>query len=136
MPRIPQDQAYHQFADARAWLGVPNFLNVISNLPFTIVGLLGLALTARPPSHLRIFMDPWERFPYAALFAGIFLTSLGSSFYHLDPSDYSLFFDRLPIAIGFMGLLTAVLAERVSVSLGKRVFLPLLLLAAVSVVHW
>jgi hypothetical protein len=34
------------------------------------------------------------------LFLGIFLTGFGSAYYHLEPSDQTLFWDRLPIAIG------------------------------------
>ena len=34
MEPVPQDPAYHQFADARPWLGIPNFQNVASNLPW------------------------------------------------------------------------------------------------------
>jgi len=44
LPRIPQDPGYHNFADTRPWLGIPNFLDVASNLPFLVVGLLGLIL--------------------------------------------------------------------------------------------
>ena len=36
---IPQDPAYHQFADQREFLGVPNFFNVSSNLAFIIIGV-------------------------------------------------------------------------------------------------
>src|SRR4051812_24244098 len=39
---IAQDQNYHNFADQRKFLGVPNFLNVITNLPFLFVALFGL----------------------------------------------------------------------------------------------
>ena len=38
LPPIPQDQSYHAFADDRTMVGIPNFLNVISNLPFLVVG--------------------------------------------------------------------------------------------------
>ena len=38
---IPQDQGYHHFADQRTLLGIPNFWNVISNLPFIAVGAAG-----------------------------------------------------------------------------------------------
>ena len=81
-PRIAQDLAYHQFADQRPLLGVPNSLNVLSNLPFAIVGLTGLAAALR--------MRSWERSPYAALFAGIALTSIGSAYYHLAPDNWRL----------------------------------------------
>jgi hypothetical protein len=42
LPPIPQPQDYHQFADQRTLLGVPNFWNVVSNLPFVLVGAWGL----------------------------------------------------------------------------------------------
>lgn len=44
-PPIPQSPAYHLFADTRSLLGIPNCLNVVSNLPFAIVGVLGLMET-------------------------------------------------------------------------------------------
>ena len=134
---LPQPSAYHLFADRRSLLGVSNFLNVVSNLPFAVVGLLGLATTFRRGSHGALaFSDPWERWPYAALFAGVALTALGSSYYHLAPDNARLVWDRLPMAIGFMGLLTALLAERVSLSLARWLFAPLLVLGAASVAYW
>jgi hypothetical protein len=33
LPPISQDQSYHQFADQRTILGIPNFWNVVSNFP-------------------------------------------------------------------------------------------------------
>ena len=49
VPPIPQDQSYHQFADQRALLGMPNFWNVVSNLPFIVIGAIGLgSFTAMP----------------------------------------------------------------------------------------
>lgn len=136
-PPIPQDPSYHLFADDRSWLGIPNFLNVASNLPFAIVGLLGLVVTFRyRPAYSPTFSDPWERWPYATLFAGTALTALGSSYYHLAPDNGRLVWDRLPMTLGFMGLLTAVLAERVNLTSARYVFTPLLGLGAVSVAYW
>jgi len=37
---IAQSQVYHNFADQRSILGIPNFLDVASNLPFFIFGIL------------------------------------------------------------------------------------------------
>jgi hypothetical protein len=42
LPPLLQDQAYHQFADQRELFGIPNFWNVASNLPFVVVGAVGL----------------------------------------------------------------------------------------------
>ena len=127
-PQIAQDLAYHQFADTRPLLGIPNSLNVLSNLPFAIVGLAGLVAVSR--------MRGWQRWPYAALFAGAALTSIGSAYYHLAPDNWRLVWDRLPMTVGFMGLLTAVLAERVSRRLARMLFLPLLVFGAASVAYW
>ena len=136
-PAIPQDPSYHLFADDRSWLGIPNFLNVASNLPFAIVGLVGLAVTFRfRPGRSPMFSDPWERWPYATLFAGAALTAIGSSYYHLAPDNGRLVWDRLPMTLGFMGLLTAMLGERVSLIGARRAFIPLLVFGALSVAYW
>lgn len=40
---IPQDPAYHRFTDTREFFGIPNFWNVVSNLPFLVVGIASIA---------------------------------------------------------------------------------------------
>jgi hypothetical protein len=94
VPRIAQDQAYHFFADSRTLWDVPNFWNVASNLPFAVVGILGLW-------KLRDAVD-------RVLFAGVLLTFFGSAYYHLAPSDARLVWDRLPMTLVFMALLACV----------------------------
>jgi hypothetical protein len=137
VPPIPQPLAYHDLADERSWLGVPNFLNVVSNLAFAIVGAMGVGVAlGSPVTRHGPFSNPWERWPYVALFSGVALTALGSGYYHLAPDNARLVWDRLPMTLGFMGLLTAVVAERVSLSAARRLFAPLLVLGAVSVVYW
>jgi len=131
-PLIPQDPAYHVFADQRAWLGIPNCLDVLSNVPFAIVGLLGLVTVFGK----AVFADPWERWPYAALFAGATLTAFGSAYYHLAPDNARLVWDRWPMTVGFMGLLAAVIAERVSVTLSRWLLIPLLVVGGGSVAYW
>lgn len=100
---IPQDQAYHAFADARAWLGIPNFGDVMSNLVFLVVGVYGLR---RSPMA--------NRPAYLTLCVGILLVSLGSAYYHQAPSDGTLLWDRLPMTVAFMGLFAMLLEERVT----------------------
>lgn len=134
---VAQPPAYHDMADQRPCAGVPNCLNVLSNLPFAILGALGIALVFRSrDTRQGPFRDPWERWPYAALFIGVALTSLGSSYYHLSPDNARLVWDRLPMTTAFMGFLTAVVAERVGVSIARRLLLPLLALGTASVVYW
>ena len=135
-PPIAQDQAYHVMADRRTLLGIPNALNVLSNIPFAVAGVLGLLTIFSPRPRARPFNDPWERWPYAALFAGTALTTAGSAYYHLAPDNARLVWDRLPMTVGFMGLLTAVIAERSGLTLGRRLFVPLLAFGALSVAYW
>jgi hypothetical protein len=134
LPPIPQPLAYHNFADQRSWLGIPNFGDVVSNLPFALVGLCGLIFLRKPrPDKVN---DPRERWLYVFMFAGLILTAFGSAYYHLAPGNARLVWDRIPINMVFMALLAAVIAERVSVRAGLILF-PLLELAGIaSVLVW
>lgn len=122
MPPISQDPAYHLFADSRSIADVPNFWNVISNLPFALVGLLGLW-------KLR---DIAER----TLFAGVLLTFFGSAYYHLAPSDARLVWDRLPMTLVFMSLLAMVLESGHAPWTSPSLLAALIACGATSVVWW
>jgi len=95
VPRIPQDPAYHQFADNRTLFGIPNFWNVVTNIPFVLVGIFGLARLARVVAL---------RSGYLIICLGIVLVAVGSAYYHLAPSTPTLTWDRLPMTIVFMAL--------------------------------
>ena len=130
---VTQDPAYHVLVDRRTLLGIPHALDVLSNLPFALVGWLGLSVALRAEAP---FADRWERGPAVALFGGTLLVAFGSAWYHLAPSDERLAWDRLPMTVAFMGLLTGLIAERLSLALARRTFLPALLFGAGSVVYW
>jgi hypothetical protein len=131
---IRQDQDYHRFADGRAFFGVENAADVLSNLPFIAIGAMGLALLWRVRS--TGFSLPGEARAYWLLFGAVVLTGLGSLYYHLAPDDARLVWDRLPIAIGFMALLSAVIAERVNAKAGITLLWPLVVAGAASVFYW
>ena len=133
---IPQSEAYHNFADTRAFLGIPNFLNVASNALFLLVGLPGMWFTLRSSAKPNAFVDLRERWPYFAFFVGVTLTAFGSTWYHLRPNDHTLVWDRIPMAIAFMSLVAALVAERVDVAAGVRLLLPLIVAGIGSVVYW
>lgn len=135
-PPIPQDPAYHRLADARGWLGIPNALNVLSNAGFFLVGAVGLGWLFRPPDPRPAFREPRERWPYAVFFGGLLLTGVGSAYYHWDPGNARLAWDRLPLAITLMGLLAATIAERVGVRAALALLGPLVAIGAGSVVYW
>jgi hypothetical protein len=134
-PRVAQPQAYHNFADHRAWLGIPNFGDVISNLAFALAGAWGLIFLCRKSEHPR-FIDPRERWAYVFVFLGLLLTAFGSSYYHLAPDNARLVWDRLPMTLAFMGLVSAMISERLSVPAGSYLLPVLLLVGAGSVVLW
>lgn len=132
MPPVPQDPAYHDFADKRAFLGIPNFGDVMGNLAFAVVGLFGLVAAWK-----RWFFEKTAEFwLWAIFFAGVFLVAFGSGYYHLWPDNHTLVWDRLPMTIAFMSLFSIVIMERVDEKWGIRLF-PLFLAAGVfSVFYW
>jgi hypothetical protein len=136
LPAIPQSEAYHSFADKRAFLGVPNFLNVVSNALFLLVGVPGMWFAIRAGHRANVFLDSRERWPYFAFFVGVTLTAFGSAWYHLNRNDHTLVWDRIPMAIGFMALVAALIAERIDVATGLWFLLPLITIGIGSVVYW
>jgi hypothetical protein len=135
VPPIPQPDWYHDFADQRSFFGIPNSLDVVSNLPFIVVGVYGLiALYAK---HSRItFIGRWERISYAVLFFGALLTGFGSAYYHWAPDNDTLVWDRMPMTIMFMAFLTTIISERIGWKSGRLMLFPLLILGLASVVYW
>jgi hypothetical protein len=130
---IAQDIEYHGFADQRTLLGVPHALNVLSNLPFLLVGALGLTTIFQRKSA---FLDPREIWPYVLFFVGVALTAIGSAYYHLEPTNSRLVWDRLPIAVAFMALFSAVIGERIGLRIGLVLCGPLMVLGLGSVLYW
>jgi Ceramidase len=123
VPPIAQNQNYHDFADQRTILGIPHFWNVVSNLPFIAVGAAGLWQCRRDPA-------------IAVLFFGIMMTGFGSGYYHLDPNDRTLFWDRLPMAVGFMAILAIAIEDRLDAKAGAFLLWPLIAIGVISLLLW
>ena len=128
LPKMAQSPDYHLFADHRTLAGIANFLNTISNLPFLVVGLAGILLMIKNGSQLQP--------AYLMLFIGILLTGLGSAYYHLNPSNNRLVYDRIPMTIVFMALLSATLSELIDYKMGIRLLFILLPAGIASVLYW
>ena len=125
---IEQSAAYHDFADQRFLLGVPNLLDVASNIAFVIVGALGVAMCAGPR---RPRGASWMVF-----FIATVLTGFGSAYYHSSPNDATLVWDRLPMALAFMALLVALVVEHVGEGLERFLLAPALAVGVMSVLWW
>ncbi len=128
---IGQPLDYHQFADQRPALDIANAANVLSNLPFILVGMLGLVWMRRKPELVSAV-----RAGYVTFFAGLILTGVGSGYYHLAPDNQTLIWDRLAMTVCFAGLVALIIAERIDPRTGG-VALPCLLITGVAtVVYW
>jgi hypothetical protein len=126
---IPQDQGFHAFADIRTCLGLNNFGNVASNLLFLVVGAIGMAWCWRNPGMTA-------RRSWFVFFLGVALVFFGSGYYHYNPNDPALVWDRLPMTIAFMGLFTALLGEHLSGKHELALLLTALAIGIGSVVLW
>ena len=133
LPAVPQSLEYHHFADQRDLLGIANFLDVVSNLGFLIVGIAGLVIVFGGRAQFEFRSERW---PYAVFFLGALLTALGSGYYHQAPDNESLFWDRLPMTIAFMGLVSSQIVDRINIRAGLALLVPMLLIGAASVIYW
>lgn len=130
---IAQPEDYHQFADQRGWLNIPNAWNVLSNLPFLLAGLWGLFLLF---TKKVTFINDREKWFWIGISLGLILTAIGSTYYHLAPDDSRLFWDRLAMTTVFMSLVAALIGERISLSLGLWLWPVLLAIGFYSLLHW
>src|SRR6266545_1636064 len=133
MPRVVQEPVYHAFADQRSWLGVPHAANVLSNVAFLAVGALGMgALTTSRRARFGLASE-------AALWCvalGFVATAIGSSWYHVEPTDGTLGWDRLAMTLIFTGLLGAAIAQRVGENVARVALAVIFELGVASVVYW
>jgi hypothetical protein len=130
---IPQDPAYHGFADAREWLGVPHFADVASNAAFVWAGMMGLLRLARRPAAS---LPRWQSRAGWLFAAAVLATGPGSAYYHWAPSDETLVWDRLPMSLAFGALFPLIVADRLGDAPGRRLFVPSVLIGVFSVVLW
>lgn len=125
---IAQFADYHHFADSRTLLGIRNFSDTISNLPFVAIGMAGVVCWLRKL--------PGERsWAWLGVFLGAIAVAFGSAYYHQAPDDSRLIWDRLPIALTFMAFLVALLEEHLDLELRRELAMALAL-APLAVFYW
>lgn len=132
LPPILQDPAYHAFADHRTIFGIANFMDVVSNIPFLLVGLYGMYVIAR---GIKV-LDREETIIWLVFSVGMFFIGVGSTYYHLNPTDNTLIWDRLPMTLAFMSLFSFVIMDRFSLFYGRMLYPVLMLGGALSIGFW
>jgi hypothetical protein len=130
LPPIPQDPAYHALADTRTFFGIPNFVDVASNAGFLIVGVLGLRLWA---ARRRV---PGASLSWRVFFLAVGAIAFGSAYYHFAPSNETLVWDRLPMAIAFMALFCGVVSEHLDNTPERKVLAAAVAVAVASIAWW
>lgn len=130
---IRQDSHYHFFADTRLMYDVPNFWNVVSNFPFLIIGLIGVTYVTKSRPN-----DTFKELNVCCyvFFIGIFFTGIGSAYYHWNPTNQTLVWDRLPMSISFMAFFSILIGDTISLNAGKQILWPLILLGFMSIMYW
>ncbi|MFZ0612480.1 MAG: ceramidase domain-containing protein [Desulfobacterales bacterium] len=130
---IPQSPGYHAFADTRTLWGIPNFFDVASNSFFVLIGVLGL-YELSVSGTLRIVDE--NKAGYKVFFTGVVLVGLGSGYYHLAPTNATLVWDRIPMAVAFMALFSIIVSEFASIRSGVKLLVPLVAAGILSVLYW
>ena len=119
---IPQPQSYHNFADKRGFRCtcgnrkaiflppnvrgpsvIPNFGDVVSNSIILIGGLAGVVALA--PFGRAENDNNWQwTLCLPIFFWATIALALGSTYYHWNPTDAGLVWDRLPMTVAFMAI--------------------------------
>lgn len=129
---IAQPPGYHHFADSRPVFGIRNFWNVASNVLFVLVGAIGGVRVLRGDyAGLPQLRAAWATLHVAVVFVG-----LGSAFYHFNPGNQTLVWDRLPMTVAFAAFLTIVVGEHIHARAAAASLLPLVLIGVLSVWIW
>ncbi len=133
MGPIPQDPLYHDFADQRSFFGIPNFWNVVSNIPFLLLGAVGIWWSIRDwrrRKGLVVQLIP------AVLSFGILTAFGGSAYYHWTPNSLTLVWDRLPMTLMFMPVFAILIYDFIGEKQGNITFWLLVMLGIFSVFYW
>ncbi len=133
VPALPQDVSYHCFAgdschhDHTHDCMIPYCGNVISNVLFVLVGAWGA---------LNLFKNNRKNLLEWILVFGIMLTGFGSAYYHWNPTNETLVWDRLPMTLVFMSFFGLFYGWFFNKKTGQIIGLIGVLFGILSVVYW
>ena len=110
--KISFPQSYHKFIDNRTISGIPNFMNIVSNLAIAL-----------PAFYL---MKKQKKISFLSI--NILLLAITSAIYHMNPNDNTIFLDMLFV----MSINTVVFSYFVNKQVGNFIFI----LGILSVFYW
>ncbi|CAK9144741.1 unnamed protein product [Ilex paraguariensis] len=117
----------------RNFLGVPNTLNVITNFPFLIVGVLGFVLCLEGDFfNISLRGEIWG---WTIFYTGIAAVAFGSAYYHLKPDNSRVTWDTLPMMIAYSSVLSSLIVERAGKRVGLTCLIGLLIVAFISTAY-
>lgn len=128
---VQDASSYFNFADQRCILGIDNFSDVTSNLAFTVVGLLGLYWIK---NNVRLSSE--FKLLGFIMATAMLLVSVGSAFFHYIPTVERLFWDRVPMVLGFISLIGLLITDRINRKLGLTTFYILFALSVITLALW
>jgi hypothetical protein len=133
-PSVAQPANYHDFADQRSWGWLPHAMDVLSNLPFALWGMVGIwallrAVRGQAVSAAAATMA-------GLFFGGLWVTTAVSAAYHLQPGDAGLVWDRGGMVLAFAGLLGLAAMRAVSTRAGMVLATAVIVLGPLSVYAW
>jgi hypothetical protein len=96
---ITQNLAYHHFADQRILCGVPHPGDVLSNLGFVLVGIIVFWQARKQPA-----LYEFQQFVFIFFCLSCVALGLGSAYYHWNPNNTTLIWDRMTMVFGFSAI--------------------------------
>mmetsp|Transcript_18344 Transcript_18344/g.30064 ORF Transcript_18344/g.30064 Transcript_18344/m.30064 type:complete len:311 (-) Transcript_18344:2360-3292(-) len=160
---ITQQQAYHNFADKRLFLCachssseglflppnseigrnrsagfvIPNFGDVVSNSVILIGGLSGTILLCLNDIGEVDEIRCWQlEVCLPIFFYSTIAISFGSTYYHWNPSNQTLVWDRLPMTVAFVSIFCYILEDYLEQGIGSTLLSPLIFIGVLSVLYW
>ncbi len=133
---VPQHSEWLYFADHRSFAGIPNFLNVISNLFFIFIGVCGLRFVFVSQLRSYGFEFEWERVAPSVFFFGVLVQGIGSIWFHIEPSASRLIWDQFPLTFIFIGIFGILVGDRIQSDTVQSIYGPSLFLTSLSVGWW
>lgn len=126
MEAFDQNPKYHSFADGKMFFGIANFNNVFSNILFLVIPIWTTTKKRKAQASISWFV----------FLFGVALVAPGSAYYHYNPNNLNLVWDRLPMTIAFMGLTSFAYTHVFNIKNEALLLFGFISIGIYSVWHW